>query len=433
MAIKDKTRNFFKKFKLDSHHAIERFGIFFGVITLLGLVVTGGAAASAYRTDTQMLNTTSVYNASFTTSKTQLLGTVSGLYSSSDRQRVLVMMSFAPQANVSYNAADYEAFLLGSNANLQTQPVNTAGVRGTFHIFGSTGHMGVLLEADEPFDSQVLNLTMRANRELAVVDETKAGDQLSTDESFLRYDQWRLFINPGAQGVQAIPALDSLVFSPARAYYDIVLAAEEAELRADLDAKLLQLRADQTQIETYTNDLATTKADGLFLRPPKVPVDLAGDVITGVAATEAQDGVSTLALETDYVMPGGLELDWRSGNLYDGYLDSLLAPGQNVTDFLAAKSEEASAGREDGTVSSMSWILSDGTDLVNDYSASDVVLRPLNNVMTNLSKAYQNYERHKREYQSDLSMRMLRLEMSLRDVRTNSTIHEGDAFLKVLR
>ncbi|CAL9596181.1 hypothetical protein SUDANB120_05347 [Streptomyces sp. enrichment culture] len=434
MGIRNKALGFSRKFKLDSHHAIERFGVFFGIFAVTGAIAIGTSGISAYQAGRDSLSQTALYTSDFKTSKTNLGGTVDGVYTNERGNKALVMMHFDPTAQISYNAADYRAFLLGSDTSLNSEPVSTRGIKGSLYAFGSTGYIGVLLNADRPFDRQVLNLTVRANAELTApgAQPKQGSGKLTGDETFTKYDQWRVFFNPGASGVQKIAALDAPTFDPAQAYYWVALKKKENEARKALDQKLVEMRANLTQIRSYTSDLQTTKIDGLFLRPPTVPASIATDKITGISAAEAKDGVSTLALQTRHVAPGGFDLNWRTGNVYDGYLDALVPAGQSYAQLFTKKRDEGS----DPTIqqiSDMQWILSDGTSLTKDYQSSDVTMRPLMNIMNNLSHAYQTYSVNKSKYQSDLSLELLRLDVSLRDVQSNSTVRDDKDFLTTLQ
>ena len=338
MRIKDRALALSRRLKLDSHHAIERFGVFFSVFVLAGVIVVGGSGVSAYQAGSDSLSHTALYTKDFETSKTALKGDVAGVYTNERGDRALVMMHFPANASISYNAADYQAFLLGSDTNLNSETVKTSGIKSSFHVFGSTGYLGVLLDADKPFARQVLNLTVRANAELSYDERRDSrgnADQLANDASFTKYDQWRVFFNPGATGTIPIPALESVNLEPAGAYYDVVLNRAEKETRDELDQKLNAMRTNLAQVKAYTVDLQTTKVDGLFLRPPAVPAIVAGDKITGVSAAEAKDGGSTLALQTAHVVPGGFDFAWRAGNVYDGYLDTLVPSGQSYVEYLS--------------------------------------------------------------------------------------------------
>jgi hypothetical protein len=456
MELKEKAQAFGKRFKLDSHHAIERFGIVVGILSIFGafvLVTTGAAAFQAGRAD---LRTTALYTESFTTSKTNLTGDVVGVYRNELGDRSLVVMKFAEDAQISYSAGDYQAFLLGSDPNLGTEKVETPGAIGSFHVFGATGYMAVLLDADRPFERQVLNLTMRANEELSFSEQWDDGehaDEIAGDTSFAEFDQWRVFFNPSATQARHIEALDSAVFDPAAAFYDVVVGDQERGARGALDSKLAEMRSDLARIASYSNDLTTTKVDGLFLRPPTVPASIAGDEVVGHTAAEttteddaegagnaAEDAGgaeistpagATLELKTKGVVAGGFNLDWRAGNVYDGYLHDLVPSGQSVSQYLLTKSQEA-ADTTSSEISSMEWTLSDGTSLTEDYSSSDVTMRPLMNVMNNLSQAYQDYYTHKQEYQADLTLALLELDVSLRDVQANSSDRDDEKFLVAL-
>lgn len=450
MGFTDQVRTLSKRFKLDSHHAIERFGVVFGVLAVTGAFVLAGSGASALKAGEDALSEKAQYTERFTTSKTELDGDVVGIYANELRNKSLVMMKFDENAQISYNAGDYAAFLLGSARDLSMEKVATPGVTAQFHAFGSTGYVAVLLEADVPFERQVLNLTLRANAELSFVEQEAGGDAaeaLAGDKTFAKYDQWRVFFNPGASGAEHLEALDAASFIPARAYYEIVLKEAEAEARAALESKLGEMRADLAQVEAYTMDLTTTKVDGVFLRPPVVPEAIRDDEITGSTAIESEgatpapdpaptvaadgaedEGRSTLSLETDHVVPQGVDLDWRSGDIYDGYLDELVPAGDSYTDWLAAKAEEPDDDLST-QIANMSWMLSDGKDLKSDYRGSDIAMRPLMNVMNNLSQAYQDYYNDKAEYQIDLSFALLDLEVELRNVTQNSSIRQDADFL----
>lgn len=434
MSLGERLRRLFRMFGLDSHHAIERLGVIFGVLAVLGVIVLSSAGAAAVVNNRTTLGDTALWTAKFTTSKTDLAGDVDGVFVSQDRTRVLVMMHFAERAKISYSAQDYQAFLLGSNQNLGTEPVATPGVTGSFHVFGSTGYVGVVLESDRPFDQQVLNLTMRANAELTFTEQREDGanpDELAGDSSFAKYDQWRVFFNPGANQAVVSPAMDAQPFDPASAFYEIVLRSQEEQARAALDSKLAEMRTNLTQIASYTADLAVTKVDELSLRPPTVPAPIAGDEVTGLSKAQAKDGTSTLALSTGTVFPGGWNFDWRSGNVFDGYLDRLKDPGESYVDYLQRKASEPTT--TGNGVRDITWVLSNGKNLVTDYRNSDQTMRPLVTVMNNLSGAYQSYWTTKSEYQSKLMLDLLRLEVKVRDVRSNSSLNAGEEFLTLYR
>lgn len=435
MSIKDTFKSVQSRLKLDSHHTMERSGIFFGAIALTGAMVFSGSAVAATFNGQGEFENKAVWSDSFTTSKTNLNGSVDGVYTNTSGTRALILMHFDKAAQISTNAADYQAWLLGSNEKMGTEGLDTPNITAQMEIFGSTGYMGVLLESDQPFAGQVMNLTMRSNAELAGTGEgatnSDAKELAEGDDTFRSHDQWRVYVNPGAKQAKPIEALESNSFDPAQAYYETVAKTDETEAKNKLDAQLVEMRTNLNQIESYTQDLATTKVDGLFLRPPEVPSLIDGDEVTGESASEAEDSKSSLALKTDTVAPGGFNINWRAGNTYDGYLEGVVPEGESYVKFLAGKANEAgdATDKETTEVSDLRWLLSDGTDLANDYSGSDTTMRPLTTVMNNLSQAYQDYSTNKTKYQSDLTLALLNLDVDLRDVQTNSSTRSGEDFL----
>lgn len=440
MGFQDTAKAMRKKLYLDSHHTTERFGVIFGVFVLTGALIGGTTVASAVKTNRDVLSDTALYTETFETSKSGLNGEVDGVYTSKDKTRALVMMHFEDGSQISYDAMDYQAFLLGTDKRLQNEEVKTDGIEGSFEVFGSSGYVGVLLDSDQPFDKQVLNLTIRSHSQLAVPDEDTDADETNDEDegeetadgapeekTSKEHDQWRVFVNPGANGTKPISALDADEVDPSQIYYDIVTKPEEDEARKTLDGQLLKMRADLTRIDSYTSDLQTTKVDGMFLRPPKVPALVDGDKVTGKSADE-NDGESTLTLDTKTVAPGGFDFDWRKGDVYDGYLDDLVKGDEGYSKYLQKKNQETDDADAEES-SEMKWILSDGTDLTNDYDSADTTMQPLINVMNNLSQAYSDYEQDKRSYQTDQMMDLLHLEVDLKDVKSNGSTNDSEKFL----
>ena len=317
MDIKKRAQAVSKTLRLDSHHGAERFGVMISALGVTGLLLVGASGSSAYMSNQAVLADQTVYTSTFTTSKTDLSGEVTGLYGNEAGDKVLIMMKFDEEAPISYNADDYQAFLMGAGMDLSFQDLKTQGLQGSFYVMGSTGYVGVLLTADEPFAEQVMNLTMRSNTELTRPDEEASSQELSDNEiamrggdtSFDQYDQWRVFINPGAEGVEEIPSMEQAEFDPAEAYYDIVVKDQEEEIRSKLDTQLDLMRADLERVDAYSGDLATTKVDGLFLRPPSVPDYIKGDEVVGASAQESENDESSLQLRTDAVAAGGFDFD----------------------------------------------------------------------------------------------------------------------------
>lgn len=418
MGMKDSAKALGARFKLDSHHAIERFGVVFAVVVLSCLTIFSATAVSAFSNNRETLSATALYTPKFVTSKTQISGEVPGIFVSEDRTRAMVLMHFANTSQVSVNAEDYRAFLTGSTKDLNSEDLKTE-VNGSIYVFGSTGYMGVLLDSAEPFSPQIMDLTMRSASELVYKEEAAAVDKdLATDSTFQKYDQWRVFFNPGGSEATVSAALGADQVDVGAIFNEVVVAAEEKQVRASLDAQLALMKTDLNRISDATAELERTSADGGTLRllPPEVPASIAGDVIEGAAQTGETE--STLDLQTDYVMALGYDFDWRGGNVREGYLKDLIPSGSNYVSYLAERADEEP---EEFRVNQIRWMLDDGTDLQRDYASSSGTVKPLTDIMNKLSTAYQDYYSHKQTYQVDLHNDLLDLEVNLRNVESNFT------------
>lgn len=426
MGMKDSAKSLGAKLKLDSHHAIERFGVLFGAIAVSFLMIFAGTGVSAYNNNQTALSSTALYTPTFLTSKTQLSGNVPGIFVNEDRTRAMVLMQFDDTASVSANAEDYRGFLTGSTKSLNQQDIKT-NVTGSVYVFGSTGYMGVMLDSDQPFTPQIMDLTMRSNTELTYNQESATTKtDLPADGSFQKYDQWRVFFNPGGSEAIVSSALGGDKIDVGAIFDEIVVAPKEKDVRNRMDAQLALMQTDLNRINDATAELERTTADGgtLRLMPPKEPVQIAGDEVLGQPKTGETS--STLELSTNYVMSLGYDFDWRSGTVKDGYLKGLIPAGSNYVTYLSQRAAETP---DRFTVNDMQWLLNDGSDLKRDHSSASMTVKPLVDIMNKLSSAYQDYYKNKSTYQVDLHNELLDLEVELRNVESNFTENAGQDVL----
>ena len=226
MTIKDVAKSISSKLRLDSHHTIERFGVLFTAICTSFAVILVSTLASSVVNGQEKLEGTALYTQTFTTSKTQLSGEVTGVYVSPNRTRSMVMMKFKDSSAGAFsaNANKYQAFLTGSDGDLNTEQIKTT-IDGTIVMFGSSGYMGIVLDSDEPIQRQILSLTVRANSELVYngQNDGRLREDLQDDGSFVKYDQWRVYVNPGASQAIVAPSLEGRKINVKDIYADLVI------------------------------------------------------------------------------------------------------------------------------------------------------------------------------------------------------------------
>lgn len=423
MATVETFRNIQRKLHLDSHFATERFGVVLAMFAVSALALVGSLGASAVDNARQAVAATALYTPTFMTSLTQLTGEASGVYVSPDRTRALVMMSFGADASaaLSADAGNYQAFVAGSTTSMEYEPLRSE-LSGQIVRFGSTGYIGVVIDAADPFPEQILNLTVRSNSQLVYTPGQSAEVRAAFygDESFGEYDQWRVYLNPGAGDAVEFPRIGSAgdPFDVASVYYDLVTGYQEHEFRASLDTQLAAMRVELARIDEYTAQAASTEVGGLSLKIPPLPAAIDGDTITGSEGSEDDP----LTLHTDWVAPAGYDFDWRAGDVKTGYLDSLTSEGQTYVQFLSAKASEV-ATEEPFRSGALPWTLNDGTNLVANSSAEGL-LAPLISVMNNLSQAYDNYYAAKVAYQTTGYQGLINLEVELSNVERATSVND---------
>ncbi|MEU3016589.1 hypothetical protein ABZ635_04230 [Nocardiopsis sp. NPDC007018] len=430
MSLKESITTYAAKMKLGPHHAIERFGVITTCFAVTFAVLLVGTIASATVNNRSRMDETALYTTSFTTSRTELSGDVSGIYRNSAGTRALVLMSFrnADAGSFSADAANYQAFLTGSSERLDTQALNT-NITGSIVSFGSSGYLGVVLDSDAPFTQQIMSLTVRANSELVYKEGTgrELREDLQDDGSFAEFDQWRLFLNPGASGIEEASSLEASRISPTSLYYELVVAEQEEEIRAAMDEQLLEMRAVLARVSEYESEMGRVNVDGVFIEPPEIPIQLAGDAVTGQPAEGDSD--STLKLNAGWVHPRGYDFDWRLGTVEEGYLEGIMPDGQSsYITFLNEKAQSDTQGDHQFSANDIDWSLTDGSDL-REYGRSSQAMQPLNDIMNNTTQAYQDYFRLKTAYQVDSYSELLELEVALRGVDSAGSVNSDEEVL----
>lgn len=457
---------FFDKFALDSHQRIQRFGRSAGVFAVTGAMLVGMGVWSFREHGVFDPSSTGQYVTSFTTSRTENQGKVSGVYRSADGKRALVMMELADPNQMSNRAEDYYAHVVGMSGGpgSDAKGVGTTMV-GSILTFGNTGSIGVVLDAPDGFDQRVLNITMRAKKEF--VDATKGDDSGSTEKNdkgstYDQFDQWAVPVNPAADDVTVLDGLNGSEVPDASTLYALTaMRPDEQKLRHDLDASLAKMQTLQDRIRTYEEQTTTTSVragndNDVRIVLPVLPPSLVGDEITGMSGAELSrelektpadeipglkdksqaaldidtvDGwiPNTYELHAGTVVLGGVDFDWRSRTLAEGYFDQLIGPNgdrsQFFEDLLVSRNE---ARKSDVTkdLRSMEWPLTNGSRL-DASTFRDNELAPLIQLRENLLDAYSEYLSEKENYESKLLTNLLTMQLNLDNMDGSSSFITG--------
>lgn len=472
---KNKAAELTKRFRLGSHYGIERFGLVTGAVVLSGTLIIGGGLHSAHQSGLADLSTTALYTENFISSKTQVEGDVTGVYRNADDTRAMVMMKFENPADMSTRANDYYVYVSGIKGNASGGPEKVAQATvGSVITFGATGYMGVLLEAPDGFNKQLLNLTIRAKKEIVQNKGKDDGSYDTMDDSFKKYDQWRVVINPTGSEAKRSPALEAKDTIDVRTMYtEMGLRSDERDLRTQLDETLAEMKTEADRIQSYEEQMASTSIrvgndSNVRMVPPVLPDAITGDKIDGMSNAEVMSmldttpvedvpglgeqteeareidsthpkkesvvdststsnavepyAMNTYSLSTEHNMPGGFNFNWRDKTLKDGYLKDLVPAGKSPFDYISEISSQAEGSST--AMNDLKWPLTNG-QLLNDLRNDDSV-KEFEDIRKNAQAAYSKYYQLKREYQTDLLYQLLLMDLSVNGVAENAQMETGD-------
>ena len=451
-------QRFSDRFKLGSHYTMERFGVVMAALAITGVLFGTLATCGALQAGDAVLGQTALYTTQFTTSRTGVTGQVDPVYVSKDGHRALVLMKFDDPSMMSGSANDYEVYGTGIDGGPGGGPtgVDTA-MAGTIYGFGSTGYLAVVLQAPDGFAPQLINLTIRANKELVAPKAAASQIGAGQDPTFAQHDQWRVIINPAATGARWLSALDGPNMPDAKTLYGgaVEFQQEQAKRRA-LDKEMAAMKASLTRISNLTAQMNQTvipigKDPAVRLLPPSLPSYVGGDSITGLSSADLRakldsvpanqiEGIAnkteraraldtfadnytpnTYVLHSAGTMDGGVDFDWRSSSVADGYFKLLGKGDESLSDYLASL---GNASPPSFDPQDLVWPLSNG-QRVTDLSSTDAGAQALFELRSNLINAYQDYFNEKKSYQTVDLPDLLLMEQQLDTIGDSATTATG--------
>lgn len=406
------------------HYAIERFGVLFvSLLTILALCAVSGFA-SDWSYNAKRLTTISAYTKDFEMSRTDAKGQLVGVYTNDERTKAFILLKFDDISQVSANANDYQMFLGPRKVNGNDTHIKEAP-NGQIFVFGTTGYVGLVFEKEEPFKSQVLDVTLRGNSEIVPV--TAKVDEETGKESFAKYDQTRFVVNFGATNVQTLSALNNDTFDVEQVFKESVLDPADAKVKEELNKSLLTMKAELTAIDEYQRRAKEMNIDGKTIVIPDLPKEVKGDSVVS-----ASDDENKFYLKTGYVFPRGYNFNWQD-HVVGEYGAQVRKDGKSLFETMRLIRGQKDSSNSSGTNAVMDFKLSDGTtfkELLADSSAVSIV-KEANVVLTNYLQSIDKYKTTKSNYQTDLLVQLLDLELQKENVAKNYTINNSEDVLKV--
>lgn len=412
-----------EKLKLGPHYRMERFSLLFCVMVVGILVTTVSCFVAHVQTQNTTLGEQAIYSTEFETSKTGVSGKVIDVYSSEDKAKTLLLLKFDDTKVVSTNADNYQMFLTGASVEQNKQTLD--GVpSGSIYMFGNTGYMGIYLVNKDGFGPQILDLVVRCNSELQT-NASEDVDEEVEDKSFVDYDQFRVYFNPGASKAKHLDCLDGSKAPSIKDFYnEAVITPQEDEIHAQLETQVNNMRVSLNQIHEYEERLET---EGITV--PAEPSVIAGDkVITN------DDGSYTYKPAT--VLPGGYDLDWQHTSVVDGFIDDLIAktdsPNMTVDQYFAMMTREANGDASGNKLdtNNIEWQLNDGTLISSLSGGKSSRYTKYMEMCNDLTNAWRTYYNQKVDYQREMLGSLLDLEVSKDSILTSSSVNTSENVLQ---
>lgn len=394
------------------HFGIERFGITFGLLSVVLISCVIGFLVQSHARDEAYDRKQAVYTASAKSDVAEVTLNAPKVCRSTDGTRAMVVLNVNQReskvSDISTDASSYKARVTtidnrGKMVASQTNPHPSGGI----FVFGNSGYIGIYFVAPNGF--------ARERTLLGLESSYVAKNSTKSD-----HDRWVFQFNLGADGVQKAKSLDTESFDPSAFYAECIQDDAEKEIRKSLDQNLSDMSDMLLRIKEAKSRVSR---DGVALEAI-TPEYIKGDVITTV------NKVTTL--QTKSVAFGGFDFDWRAASLETGYIKAACGSNDSLT-FLkymksGADTTAKSADKDPYTLMTQqsgdtdSWIMQDGSSV---RDASDAVKKDCKD----LEQLWANYGKAKQEYQVTNIYKLLDLDIekdSMASVYTSNI--EKDAF-----
>lgn len=401
-----------------SHYAMERFGILFFSLTFCMAILLGTMEIKRYKDNRKTLSEQVMYTTSVTTSLTSQTGSVQKILHNEDRTKCFILLKFSDMSAMSTNAEYYQMFITGFSASQKPETLKTKP-HGCIYVFGSTGYMGIYLTSAGGFAKQLMGITVRCNKTIVNTSSTGASS-IYMDTSFDSYDQFRIYLNPGGDNITTTKCFDNEKFDILELYEEMIIQPREQKIRNQLSVDLQNMKNAQDKTEEYKERLTR---EGVIQYTE--PEQIAGDTIV-----QCEDG--RYVLNTDTVLPNGINYDWYNGSVETGYLDTICGGYISYEDLLdQLRNEEDNTSFSTNTI----WYLSngaafDGTNSLNT-DMDEVTREELSSSTNLLANTWTQFYQAKKQYQCEDLVSLLELEVDSKEAKTHYTINTSEYVLQI--
>ena len=377
-------------FMLGRHKKMERFSASILIFSFLLILMSVLGFRQNNAKNNQIISEKALYTESFVASKTKTQGQVIGLYTNDTNTKAMILLKFGNINAMSADAKNYQVFLTAAEIAGNQQRIKS-NPSGGVYIFGDTGYMGLYLVNNGGFDKQILQLTVRANVELARTENSTNYE----DNTFNQFDQFTIYCNPAGSTAGKLASLNIEGAPDASVLYrDIISNVEIESAKAKARATLLDAEVALNKIDEFRDRVLKRNVE-----IPALPGIMVGD---SIKSEKDKEGNVTIDYSFNENMKGALDFNWQENTIEDGFIEEakMNYGGRSMSnkDFLVAQILDAKENKMP-KLDADDWRLTDGR-LIEDLNTGTSV----NQEYKSINKACQDYINALEEYY-DLKLR----------------------------
>lgn len=432
------------KSRFGSHYAIERFGIVFLTLVICMSCLLGSIAHRQSQLKKHYREGQAIYTSSFMFSKSKVSGNVRGVYVNPDRTKCLLLLRFSDMSKLPIDASEYICMVTGSTPEPHTEPLKSKP-NGMMYLFGASGYAGLYFENAEAFPSQILSVTLRSTNNFG----GGSGEVQYDDTTFQKFDQARIYFNPGAGNATRVNFLDMDEWNIKDAYAEVVVKGQEKSVRGSLYNTLVEMHREYVKLDEYK-----LRMDKLGMKMSAFPKELDGDKLYAMNPADKTNKPMVWNVETGYWyssdgaikstetgvnyyyesgvdLPGTIEVDWMNKHVSDGYMKDLTG-SDDVKEWVAYLNDQAKVNSETETAFTpkTDWYYADGTlfeeDLIDGDAVNDEQKQMIASTISMIEESWNHLYELKETYQTELMPSLAKIEIDINSVMQSYTTHTND-------
>lgn len=450
----DTKKSLMSFFKLGPHNTMERFCfLFIMFMTVFLLIILSSIHQRSQRNKITLTNQ-SIYGGDTVFSLTQDTVNVEGLWTNEGCTKAFILLHIPNgMTNLSTRASDYAMFMTGVNTELDSSPT------GSIYVFGSTGYIGLGFTNAAGFKPAAYDIVLR-NMSYISEGYSEAAANMYTDESFQYHNQCRIVANFAASEAKIANFYSKVDYTANDIYKELIQSDSISDVIVECDEVVEDINASMVKANEYARRLDDA---GISIEEP-LPSEIYGSNITTepLACSSTRfdsnymlymptgnindaDGsfkyVDTrydtdtykrgdrLYYNTDYVFPGGINLEYYNLTADSDLLSDIIPAGTSYKQFIEQLNEEAQIYTVNNGAQFGKYIDSRDGTVFSKNDTMDVVNTSITGDISGYESAVSAIFNDEKKLQTDLFLRFLKIYYDSSAINDVTSVYMGDDVL----